>query len=79
MAVFPRLVEIPCFLLDLERDAVAPAQMGKGEVPDLTPPSGAPLGPDPATESAPVCPLVSSSCGEWVTKSRMTGDCHVRF
>ena len=63
----------------VECDAIASTQVDEGQVPNLYSPGAASAARGPDGESAVICSLVSTSCVEWVTKSRMTGDCHVRF
>ena len=63
----------------MERVAIAPAQMDEEQVSNLYTSSGASAASCSKRESGAVRALVFTTCIECVIKSRMTGDCHVRF
>ena len=63
----------------MECDAIAPTQMGDAEISAIDKGGAMATGSAEEEKATVICSLVFITCIECVTKSRMTGDCHVRF
>ncbi|WP_411570498.1 hypothetical protein, partial [Pectobacterium cacticida] len=63
----------------VECAAIPADQVDEGQVSNLNAASGASATSSQEREAEVIRTLVSTTCIECVIKSRMTGDCHVRF